>query len=200
MVDVTLTGSVRRRRVLTRSGASPGDELYVTGFPGAARAGLSALRAGAEGGRVDESDELAECIARYRRPEPRARIGLLAGRNRAASACMDLSDGLADAITQMAEASGVGAIVDAAAVPILPAARRWFERTGNDPVTATLSGGDDYELLLAVPRRARGRFATVRRQAQGIPLTRIGALTEERTIRLQRGDATEPLPAGFVHF
>ena len=56
---------------------------------------------------------MGECVARYRRPEPRARIGALLGRNRAASACMDTSDGLADAITQVCQASGTGATIDA---------------------------------------------------------------------------------------
>jgi thiamine-monophosphate kinase len=201
MIDVTLTGSVRPRRVLRRSGARPGDELFVTGSPGAALAGLSALRAQtAHASTLEVSAELAPCLARYRRPEPRARIGLLAGRNRAANACMDLSDGLADGITQIAEASGVGALVDADALPILPAARTWFEHSGLDPVVAALAGGDDYELLFTVPRRARGRFATVRRQSGGVTVTRIGVITQERVVGLRRGDQIEPLPSGFVHF
>ena len=137
---------------------------------------------------------------RYRRPEPRARVGALAGRNRAASACVDLSDGLADGIRQIAEASGVGALVDAAALPIPAGARKWFEKIGVDPVTAALAGGDDYELLLAVPRRARGRFATVQQQSRGVILTRIGELTDDRQVRLRRDTSFEPLPAGFVHF
>jgi thiamine-monophosphate kinase len=113
---------------------------------------------------------------------------------------MDLSDGLADGVRQMAEASGTGAVVDAEALPIPDAARRWFEATGLDPVTAALGGGDDYELLLAVPRRGRGRFATVCRQSRGVPLTCIGVLTEDPGVRVERGDRVEPLPPGFVHF
>ncbi len=200
MVDVTLTGAVRPRRILTRSGARPGDELYVTGFPGAALAGLSALRAQADGAAPEASTELADCIARYVRPEPRLRIGMIAGRNRAASACMDLSDGLADGVRQIADASGVGAIVDADAVPVPESARQWFRTCGLDPATAALSGGDDYELLFAIPRRARGRFATVRRQARGVPVTRIGSVTEDRAVLMRRADHLEPLPSGFVHF
>jgi thiamine-monophosphate kinase len=201
MIDVTLTGAVKPRRVLRRSGARPGDELFVTGTPGAAFAGLSALRLQIDGTRTaDVAPELAACIARYRRPEPRARIGMLAGRNRAASACMDLSDGLADGIKQIAEASGAGALVDAEALPIPAAARTLFEENGMDPVAATLAGGDDYELLFTVPRRARGRFATVRRQSGGITVTRIGLITQEPIVGLRRGDHVEPLPSGFVHF
>ena len=123
VVDVTVIGSVRPRRILTRSGGRPGDGLYVTGTIGAAAAGLGWLREhGAIGSESPDSGELAECVARHRRPEPRARVGALLGRNRAATACMDLSDGLADAIRQLAESSGVGARVAATALPIHPGA------------------------------------------------------------------------------
>ncbi len=113
---------------------------------------------------------------------------------------MDLSDGLADAVCQVAEASGTGAAIDAAALPIPAAARAWFARAGEDFVAAAIAGGDDYELLFTVPRRARGRLATVVRQARGVPLTRIGALTAEPTLTVLRDGRKEPLPAGFVHF
>jgi thiamine-monophosphate kinase len=140
------------------------------------------------------------CVARHRRPEPRVRLGALLGRNRAAHACMDLSDGLADAVRQIAGASGTGAEVDAALLPIPDAARDWFVRTGVDPIVAAAAGGDDYELLFAVPRKARGRLATVVRQARGLTVTRIGALTAESDLVLRRDGVAEPLPAGFVHF
>jgi thiamine-monophosphate kinase len=113
---------------------------------------------------------------------------------------MDLSDGLADAVRQVAAASGTGASIEAAALPIPDAAREWFRRAGVDPITAAAAGGDDYELLFAAPRRARGRLATVIRQARGIPITRIGQLTKEPDTVLIRDGAREPLPPGFVHF
>lgn len=196
MVDVTAVGYVRPRRTLTRSGGRPGDALYVTGSIGAAAAGLGHLEAAAADGRL----EMTGCLARHRRPEPRTRIGKLLGRNRAASACMDLSDGLADAVTQVAEASGTGAVVDAGALPIDPAALRWFQARGGDPVNDALAGGDDFELLFAVPRKFRGRLRTVDREARGIPLTRIGELTAEPGVRLLRDGAVLPMPRGFSHF
>jgi thiamine-monophosphate kinase len=113
---------------------------------------------------------------------------------------MDLSDGLADAVRQVAEASGTGAAIDAGALPVAPGARHWFERRGVDPILAAAAGGDDYELLFAVPRRARRRLETVRRQSRGLALTRIGVLTKEPEIRLLRGGRPEPLPPGFAHF
>ncbi len=196
-IDVTAVGHVRRRRVLTRGGGKAGDILYVTGAVGAAAAGLGMLRAG---GQVQEDGELAALIDRHRRPVPRLRVGALLGRTRAATACMDLSDGLADAVSQLAQASGTGAVVDAAALPVPAAARRWFGSQGHDPVRAALAGGDDYELLFSVSPRARGRLRTVVRQARGVPITRIGELTASPAILVKTDAATEPMPDGFTHF
>ena len=194
-VDVTVTGYAGRRHVLTRGGAQAGDELYVTGEIGAAAAGLRWLRDPS-----CASDGIEACADRHRRPEPRVRIGALLGRNRAASACMDLSDGLADAVRQIAQASGVGARIDADAVPVPAPARRCFQAAGLDPVLAAAGGGDDYELLFAVPRKRRGRLATVVRQSGGVPITRIGVLTPEPDLAIVRNAVSEPLPEGFVHF
>jgi thiamine-monophosphate kinase len=203
VVDVTVTGSVRPRKVLTRGGGRAGDALYVTGAIGAAAAGLEWLQRSATGGGPLAPDDtgLAECVARHRRPEPRTRVGSLLGRNRAASACMDLSDGLADAVRQVAEASGLGASIDVATLPLHPAATRWFEAAGRDAVAAAVAGGDDYELLFAVPKRTRSRLRTVVRHARGLAITRIGELTPEPDVVLVRPDGTRtPLGGGFVHF
>jgi thiamine-monophosphate kinase len=197
MVDVTVTGFARARQILTRSGGRAGDDLYMTGSVGAAAAGLGWSK---ESSGSKELEGIDACVRRHCAPVPRVRIGALLGRNRAASACMDMSDGLADAVRQIAAASGTGATVDAAALPIPAAAREWFQRAGLDPVTSAVAGGDDYELLFAVPRRARGRLATVVRQSRGIPVTRIGQLTKESPIVLLRNGVAELLPQGFVHF
>ena len=206
-VDVTVTGFARERHVLTRSGAQAGDDLYVTGEVGCAAAGLAWLHEGHEGREGHERTEGAEgaagmrmCADRHRRPQPRVRAGMLLGRNRAARACMDLSDGLADAVRQVAEASGLGARVDGASLPIPACVREWFLSRGEDPVLRAAAGGDDYELLFAAPRRARGRLATVARQSRGLRVSRIGVLTPERELVLVDGGREQPLPAGFVHF
>ena len=199
-VDVTVTGFARARHILTRGGGRAGDDLYVTGSVGAAAAALGWLQASNDARGSTDLEGIDACVRRYCCPEPRARIGALLGRNRAASACMDLSDGLADGVRQITAASGTGAAIEAAALPIPAAAREWFRRAGLDPVTAAAAGGDDYELLFAVPRRARGRLATVVRQARGVPITRIGQLTKEPETVIIRDGVPEPLPAGFVHF
>jgi thiamine-monophosphate kinase len=192
MIDVTLSGIVKPRQWLTRGGARPGDHLYLTGSIGAATAGLQML-GGHDAARSDA------CVKRYLFPEPRTRVGLLLGRNRAATACVDLSDGLADAVRRLAEASGVGAAIDATAVPVEPDASKWFSDRGNEPLAAAMSGGDDYELLFAVRPRLRGRVAAVLRHGHA-PITRIGVCTDDRAVVVQRGSAREPITGGYTHF
>ena len=232
MIDVTVVGTVKRRQALTRAGARPGDDLYVSGTIGGAAAGLSLLRevvsrkssvtsqqspvAGlshqTDDGRLTTDDsrlktddlrlttEDLRLTTAYLFPSPRLRVGLLMSRNRAAGACMDLSDGLADAAHQMADASGVGLTIDAALLPIDPAARAFFEARGRDAVLEALTGGDDYELLLAVRPRAHRRFAAAARHGD-VPLTRVGRCTEARAVMLQSGaHEPRPLPQGYTHF
>ena len=201
VVDVTVVGSVRPRKMLTRSAGRPGDVLYLTGTIGAAAAGLDWLRTAGTNSRPEPNDAaLAECVERHRRPAARARIGSLLGRSRAATSCMDLSDGLADAVTQIATQSGTGATIDAAALPIHPGAIQWFSSRGIDPVAASLGGGDDYELLFGVPAKRRGRLRHVMQQSRGVSITRIGELTRDPAIVLNRDGRRERFPSGFVHF
>lgn len=199
VVDVTAVGSVKRRRVLTRRGARAGDEIYMTGTVGAAVAGLQFLKATER----REAPAMMACVERYLYPLPRVRAGMVIGRSGAASACMDMSDGLADAVLQVAGSSGVGAILDADALPIEPGAREWFAQRGVDPVLEAMAGGDDYELLLTVPRKLRRRFLAVARTG-GVPMTRIGVCTPDRevVVRGQSGDrpVEMALPLGFSHF
>jgi thiamine-monophosphate kinase len=195
MIDVTVMGTVKRRQALTRSGARPGDDVYVSGSLGAARAGLCALQSAIS---IQPST-----IDAYLRPEPRLALGIHLARNRAASACMDLSDGLADGVNQIAEASGVGIAIDAAALPIDPAVRAFFESRGGDATVEALTGGDDYELLIAVRPRTQRRL-TAAMQRGDVVLTRIGRCTAARgiTLRGAGGAAIDAgaLPQGFTHF
>ena len=194
VLDVTAIGSVRPRRVLTRGGARPGDDVYVTGTLGDAAVGLQALQAGA-------ADPLvADSVERYLRPEPRVRAGLLLGRNRAASGCIDLSDGLADGVRQVAAAADAGITIDAAALPISDGSRHWHERAGRSPIETALTGGDDYELLFTVRPAQRGRLRGVVRQLGGLPVTRIGVVTKQREVRMRDADGVRELPGGYEHF
>jgi thiamine-monophosphate kinase len=116
---------------------------------------------------------------------------------------MDLSDGLADGVAQMAEASGVGMVIDAGTLPIDAAARAFFESRGGDAAIEALTGGDDYELLLAVRPRTQRRL-TAAMQRGDVVLTRIGRCTAERGVTLRGADGASidaaALPQGFTHF
>jgi thiamine-monophosphate kinase len=202
-IDVTAVGEVAPRRWLTRAGGRPGDELWVSGTVGLGAVGLAVLREGSgshPSTPLETAPEVAECVARYRRPDPRVRLGLAMGRGRAARAAMDSSDGLADAVMQLAGASGCGALVEAAALPIDPAARGWWTARGEDAVTKALVGGDDYELLFAVPPRWGGRLRAVRARVTSPALTKIGVLTKGDRIELDRDRHREPMPRGYEHF
>ncbi len=196
VVGMTAIGSVARRRVLTRAGARPGDILYVSGRIGGAAAGLASLR----GEPHPTAREPDDCRLRYRRPEPRVRLGVALGRNRAAHACIDLSDGLGDAVRQLAAASGTGARIEADALPIHPEARAWLDADGLDPVATALQSGEDYELAFTAPPAFRGRLRHVRRMVGDLPVTPVGVITREPAVRLHRDGREEPLPGGFEHF
>ncbi len=203
VIDVTAVGSARPRRVLLRSGARPGDGVYVTGTIGDAMVGLRWLHdtcdaspAGAPG----EPEEFAPQVNRYLHPEPRVRTGMLLGRNRAATSCMDLSDGLADALRQVATASHVGITIDGHALPVATAVRRWHGEHNADPIAAVLEGGDDYELLFTARPSRAGRLRNVTGDSASVPITKIGEVTRDRRLVVRTAAGDTPLPDGFEHF
>ena len=208
-IDVTAIGAVRPRKVLTRAGARPGDEVYVTGVLGCAAAGLALLKSGRSlvGIRT-------ECIDRYLRPDPRVRMGMLLGRNRAATSCIDLSDGLADGVRQIAEASGVGVTIDATklqfADELLGLAVTQAAVAGETLINAreavesvirtAITAGDDYELLFTLRPAHRGRLRSVRQHAGDLPITRVGVVTKGKDVLLRDAQGTREMPRGYEHF
>jgi thiamine-monophosphate kinase len=188
VLDVTVAGSVKRRQALRRQGARAGDLVFVTGTIGAAAAGLEMLSSA--------SSAAPSCTSRYLSPEPRLREGLLLARNRAATACMDLSDGLADAAHQIASASRVGMTIDAEALPVDEAARAWF---GAHAVNRAVTGGDDYELLFTARPNRAGRLKALR-LGGSVPITKVGVCTEGGAVTLRSGGGDIPMPKGYKHF
>ena len=191
VVDVTAIGSVHRRKILTRAGARVGDAVYVTGTLADAASGLLSLQGG------EPPNAGAE---RYLRPDPRVRAGILLGGNRAASSCMDLSDGLADGVRQLAQASGVGMTIDASAIPIAPQSREWLMHHGRDAVDVALQGGDDFELIFTANPKQAGRLRSVRRHLGDLPITRIGVVTKGPELIVKDDHGQRELPAGYEHF
>jgi thiamine-monophosphate kinase len=197
VVDVTAVGVVGRRRVLTRSGARPGNYIFVSGTLGDARAGLAQLRANPhlEGARA------SELVARYLQPEARLRLGQQLGRRQAATSAIDLSDGLADGLHQLAAASGVGFEIDAEAIPVHEQAISYWRMANRDAVQEAVAGGDDYELLFTVHPRRMGRLKAVERLIAGLKLTRIGLVTRTPRVDIIHDDGRrQPVSGGYEHF
>lgn len=197
VIDVTLIGAARRRRVLTRRGGRPSHRLYVTGTLGRAAAEVARLLAGPAPGDPPY-------LPRLPREAALLRCGVQVARSRAASAAMDLSDGLADAVQQVAGQSGTGARIYASTLPVDAVAVAWADRQGTGAEGAlqlAVHGGEDYELLFAVPpRHWRGFEAVAGRET---PIRCIGELTSGVDVLLVRDDAggrTTPLGSGFTHF
>jgi thiamine-monophosphate kinase len=186
-LSATVLGHVAPGAALTRAGARPGDGIFVTGTIGDGALGLRALR-----GELADADGFL--AARYRLPQPR--LGLsLAG---IASAVMDISDGLLQDLAHLCRASAVGAEVRAAAVPLSAAARA----AGPAWLPLCLTGGDDYELLVAAPSSLEAELMAEAARAQ-VPMTRIGRFVEDASrfdVLDASGEAMVIPAVGWSHF
>ncbi len=191
-ITVQALGFVPAGTALRRRGARPGDLVYVTGWPGDAAAGL-ALIEGRLGGQGANRGALE---GKFRRPEPRVAFGQrLRG---VASACIDVSDGLAQDLGRLAAASGVGATIRAAELPL---SRALYALAGESRAREfALGGGDDYELLFTVPPAARQALAAVGGGAGAPACHCIGEVGAGRGVRVlgERGEL--PVPRGWDHF
>lgn len=193
-LGVTVLGRVAETDILTRAGGQPGDALYVTGTLGAAAAGVKLLDRARS-----IPDALRPAVAAQLRPQPRLAAGRALAATHAVTAMMDLSDGVATDLHRLCRASGVGAEVDRATLPVhpvVPAACAWLA-DGSDPWTLALAGGEDFELLLTAPADAE---ASLRAAVAPLSLTRIGVLTAAPELCLRDGTVVTPLAWGFTHF
>ena len=193
---ITVFGEVSPGQALRRGAARPGDDLYLSGRTGEARLALEWLL-GTGWALAAVGPALPDALrARLERPTPRLRLGMaLAG---LAHAAIDLSDGLAGDLGHLLAASGVGAQIELAALPVAPALRSLSEA---QRLECLLNGGDDYELLFTAPVTARGAIETAAAGC-GTPVQRIGRIDDGRGLRLLGPDGqARPLPArGFDHF
>jgi thiamine-monophosphate kinase len=190
MIAVTVTG--RAPFPVKRSGARPGDAIYVSGTLGDAAGGLRLVEKGGSRGVVRTVRPL---LMAFLDPSPRLELGALLGERRLASAMIDLSDGLSVDLAHICRESRVGAVVEAERVPISAA----LDCLARDPLAMALDGGEDYELLFTV---RPARTAAVEALAAKHRLTRIGVVKPGRTLTLVGpGKKRRPLRArGFEHF
>ncbi len=194
---VTIFGEVPAGTALLRSGAQPGDEIWVSGTPGRAALGLAHLQ-----GRIVLAEPLlSDCLAALHRPQPHVALGLaLRG---IATAAIDVSDGLLADLGHILEASGVAATLTlavpihaaGAADAVLPAPT--FEDN------CYLSGGDDYELVFTAPASRHAEIAALA-ITLALPLTYLGNIAAGTpgalTVRDAAGQAFEVTRRGYDHF
>ena len=179
VLDVVVVG--RAEAPVLRSGAAPGEGLWVTGALGGPAAALAAWLAGGE----------PEQTARERFAHPRPRIAeALWLRDEGATAMIDLSDGLIGDAGHLAAASGVRCVIEDERVPVHPAASP----------RGALVGGEEYELLAALPRETDNELAAAFEDTFGIRLTRVGRVEEGQGVELLENGAPVALPGGFTQF
>jgi len=190
-LSVEAKGLVPTGQALRRSGARPGDLIFVSGELGDAALALRALQ---EGLAVDDLDYLRD---RLERPQPRLELGQ--GLRGLATAAIDISDGLVADLGHILDASGVGAGIELQRLPCSPPLTAHLERSGD--WSLPLSGGDDYELCFTLPPRCLPELEQLALELP-YPISRIGTVTEEPGLRIRTADGSDyrPPSSGYDHF
>jgi thiamine-monophosphate kinase len=199
-VSITALGSVPRGKMVRRGAARPGDHLYVSGTIGDSALGLRLRGISApDWSAVLAGDAQAFLLERYLLPQPR--LGLRAALRAAAHAAMDISDGLAGDLVKMLRASGLTAEIAIGDVPLSPAAEAALAQ--NPALFETiLTGGDDYEILAAVPPAKAAAFEKAAAQAE-IPVRRIGVAMAGKNPSIFRDNSGRALnlkSLSYTHF
>ena len=190
-LSLTALGTIDRGTSLRRSGAKPGDQIYVSGSVGDAAIGLKMLQ-----GSVRPS--VPDLVDRYRLPRPRLALGQAL--TRLASAAADVSDGLIADLGHICAASGVGAVVDETAVPVSPEVRAILDKTP-DHIVTVLTGGDDYELVFTAPESAAEDIKSLAGRLD-LAISPIGWIEATPGVRVTTagGGVRDLGEGGFTHF
>jgi len=193
-IDMMHVGRIEKGRAVLRSGAKPGDRIFVSGTLGDAALGLRVLQS-------DLKIESAEpFIRRQRMPEPRITLGRALSSGRLASAMIDLSDGLSSDLGHLCKSSGVGARVRFKDLPVSKDYRRVCMKLSVDPVSNLLHGGEDYELLFTVhPCDLMG----LKQARLPVPVVEIGEIltvSEGLSVEFPDGGCIELASGGYDHF
>lgn len=193
-VSITAFGLTPKGCAMGRDGARAGDDIWITGTVGDAALGLRALQGQLPELLAEERDYL---VGRYRLPRPRLALAPIL--RDVARASIDVSDGLVADLGHVCAASGVGAAIEATAVPLSPAARRLV---GADPalLPVLMTAGDDYEILFTATNDRREGLEGLARQL-GFPLTRLGRIVSGGSVSVLRFGQPFVVPqGGFRHF
>jgi thiamine-monophosphate kinase len=209
IIDSIVLGEVASGAAIKRSTARPGDQIYVTGTLGGAAAGLKLIELGARvsepgavatgpGERTDD-DAIQTLLVRQLRPQPRVGWGIVLGEQQLASAMIDLSDGLSSDLNHLCKESNVGAVIDAAAIPLDEDVRHLCGRRALDPLALALHGGEDFELLFTV---APENVTRLPKKVDGAAISRIGEITDQMgSVKItEQNHVWDLRPRGFEHF
>jgi thiamine-monophosphate kinase len=172
MISVTAFGRVPAGKMVHRSGARPGERVMVTGTIGDAALGLAVLKGGKVHAATSDAAARSMLVGRYRVPQPRVKLAEIVRAH--ASAAMDVSDGLAGDLAKLCGVSGVSAAIDLASIPLSDAAGDLVSR-GVVGVEALIAGGDDYEILCAIPEDRVEAFTRAALGA-GVKVSSIGTV------------------------
>ena len=203
VIDSIVMGDCVSGNAVLRSGAKPGDGLFVTGALGGSAAGLRLIELGARVGihELEDPDvrSIQELLMRHLRPSPRVGWGLVLGEERLASAMIDISDGLSSDLHHLCGESRAGALLNSGKLPIDSRVAALCGRRALDPLMLALHGGEDFELLFAVSPENVPRLPS---KVDGVGLTEIGEIRpESEGIRVLEGTRVWDLkPEGWKHF
>jgi thiamine-monophosphate kinase len=192
-ISVTIMGEVERGKALRRSGAKPGDDIWVSGTLGDAALALAHLKRGISLAPHDA----AALLPRLHLPTPRVKLGQkLLG---LAHSVIDISDGLLADLGHILEASKVGAEIDVDALPVSTAVRGYLAH--DTARQAVLAGGDDYELCFTATPKRRTEIEALSRRLK-LDLTRVGCITRKQGLALHdaQGQSVTWEHKGFDHF
>ena len=203
VIDSIVSGECASGTSVMRTGASPGDQIFVTGSLGAAAAGLRLIERGAQLAEQnlgdDDSQKLDHILLRQLRPEPRVGWGIVLGEERLATSMIDLSDGLSSDLNRLCVASGVGAMIDSSLLPIDERVTELCGRRALDPLQLALHGGEDFELLFTVKP---GDASRLPRRVDGVGIKSIGQITAAfEGVKISEGSRIWELKSGgWKHF
>jgi thiamine-monophosphate kinase len=198
VINVALTGTVPRDQVMLRSGAHPGEAIYVTTFLGDAAGGLDVIR----NGRAWDDAGRRYLLLAHLDPRPHLEEGRFIAENHFATSMIDLSDGVASDLRHVCRRSGVGAAIHEAWLPISETLRAYVRDFGVDLRKLALATGEDYGLLLTVPTDRSKELEARFLERFGRPIWRIGETTAEPgMVLVERDGARNPLePEGWDSF
>ncbi|MBW1678831.1 MAG: thiamine-phosphate kinase [Deltaproteobacteria bacterium] len=195
-ISVALLGKALKNRVIYREGGKDGDGIYMTGWLGDAALGLRLIEQGVK------KRGMENLLERHLGPEPRTREGQLLAERGIPDAMIDISDGLLSDLNHIVSQSRIGAEIELSLLPLSPEFQTWAAVYESDPLTLSLGGGEDYELLFSVSPEKSEELDRLSKELS-CPITRIGRLSRKVkgiVLKDEKGRITKAEPLGYDHF